>query len=393
MFRRSILTLSKIVKNCLIVFVSLIFFPIGLYLMFKNKWSNKAKYSVSVASLIIIVLTIVGIFFTPPTIELASIKENEIIRVEESTYKVRGNVLPDHSKLEINGQTVSLDKNGNFETDVELVEGENTITIKATDEDKVTEKSFKVSRISDAELAERERIRLEWEQNRLAQEATALSEAAPEPEPHDPENYWHEVLSVVDGDTIKARVDGEQVTIRIIGMDAPESINKNECFGKESSAKGKEFLNDKWIQIKSDKSQDNKDKYGRLLRYVYFDGGTDFGKRMIEEGYAYEYTYDEPYNHQNDYKSMQAYSKSKSFGLWSKKTCNGQRVKPTLSPIPISAPTPTPQPSNCDTNYSPCVPKSSYDLDCADIGFSVVVKGSDPHGFDGDGDGYGCESY
>ena len=49
--------------------------------------------------------------------------------------------------------------------------------------------------------------------------------------------------------------------------------------------------------------------------------------------------------------------------------------------------------SNCDSNYSPCVPISTTDLDCDDIGFSVRVLGSDPHRFDGEGDGYGCESY
>ena len=49
--------------------------------------------------------------------------------------------------------------------------------------------------------------------------------------------------------------------------------------------------------------------------------------------------------------------------------------------------------SNCDPNYSGCVPNVSYDLDCPDIGYSVTVYGSDPHGFDADGDGYGCESY
>lgn len=48
---------------------------------------------------------------------------------------------------------------------------------------------------------------------------------------------------------------------------------------------------------------------------------------------------------------------------------------------------------DCDPNYSPCVKKVSYDLDCPDIGFSVKVIGSDPHRFDRDGDGYGCESY
>jgi hypothetical protein len=48
----------------------------------------------------------------------------------------------------------------------------------------------------------------------------------------------------------------------------------------------------------------------------------------------------------------------------------------------------------CDENYSgACVPTTNYDLDCADIGATVYVEGSDPHGFDADGDRYGCESY
>jgi hypothetical protein len=48
--------------------------------------------------------------------------------------------------------------------------------------------------------------------------------------------------------------------------------------------------------------------------------------------------------------------------------------------------------SECDSNYSgACVPIVSYDLNCDDISGSVTVVGSDPHGFDGDGDGSGCE--
>ncbi len=61
---------------------------------------------------------------------------------------------------------------------------------------------------------------------------------------------------------------------------------------------------------------------------------------------------------------------------------------------PQPKPAPTQAASNCDPNYSPCVPNVSYDLDCSDIRFKVTVIGSDPHGFDGnDNDGLGCESY
>ena len=49
--------------------------------------------------------------------------------------------------------------------------------------------------------------------------------------------------------------------------------------------------------------------------------------------------------------------------------------------------------NNCNPNYSPCIPDSPYDLDCADIGESVRVIGSDEYRLDRDSDGMGCESY
>lgn len=65
---------------------------------------------------------------------------------------------------------------------------------------------------------------------------------------------------------------------------------------------------------------------------------------------------------------------------------------PTATPTPTPAPAPKPA-SNCNPNYSPCIPNSSYDLDCADVGMSVSVTGTDVYNLDRDGDGRGCESY
>lgn len=217
-------------------------------------------------------------------------------------------------------------------------------------------------------------------------------------------DYWHKVERVVDGDTVRASVDGKSESIRVIGINSPESTTRTECFGSAASKKAKEFLEGKWIQLEKDTSQSDRDKYGRLLRYVWFDSGTDFGRRMIEEGYAYEYTYDIPYSKQAEYRETQKYAEKRSHGLWSAGTCDGKRTKPApkltapkpqpVAPAPAPRPKPAPAPrSNCDPNYTPCVPNVSYDLDCADIGFSVRVIGSDPHRFDGDDDGYGCESY
>jgi len=70
----------------------------------------------------------------------------------------------------------------------------------------------------------------------------------------------------------------------------------------------------------------------------------------------------------------------------------GTYVKPAPAPAPVQAPRAAAA-SNCDPNYSGCVPNVSYDLDCKDIGFRVQVLGTDKHRFDADRDGYGCESY
>ena len=196
------------------------------------------------------------------------------------------------------------------------------------------------------------------QQEQLAKEAAEKQQAEqqqvqePEPEP-DPRYYWHEVIRVVDGDTVKARVDGREESIRIIGINSPESTTSTECFGAEASAKAKEFLEGKWIQLEKDESQSDRDKYGRLLRYIWFDEGTDFGRRMIEEGYAHEYTYDIPYNKQAQYKETEESSKNASRGLWSPDTCSGQAQKPaattTQSNTTYTAPAPAPAPAPSST--------------------------------------------
>lgn len=67
----------------------------------------------------------------------------------------------------------------------------------------------------------------------------------------------------------------------------------------------------------------------------------------------------------------------------------GTREKVVQAPEPLYTPPPTP---SCDSNYSGgCVPIVGYDLNCPDISFTVYVVGVDNHGFDGDGDGVGCE--
>lgn len=127
------------------------------------------------------------------------------------------------------------------------------------------------------------------------------------------------VTRIIDGDTVEVMVEGKIQKIRVIGINTPETVDprkKVECFGKEASEYAKLLLDGQKVILQRDPSQSNADRYGRLLRYIILPDGTDFGLRMIESGYAYEYTYEGPYIHQTKYRNAQTKAEEGSRGLW-----------------------------------------------------------------------------
>lgn len=161
------------------------------------------------------------------------------------------------------------------------------------------------------------------------------------PQPSTP-SQGYKVTEVVDGDTIKVSINGSVETLRIIGLDTPETLDPRkpvQCFGKEASNKAKAFLIGKTVTLEADSTQGELDKYGRLLRYVFLDG-VDYGKTMISEGYAHEYTYKLPYKYQTAYKAAQASAEANKLGFWSPNSCNGT-TSTAVSPTAPIAPTTT----------------------------------------------------
>lgn len=323
---------EKKVNNLLIIALLVIFFPVGLYLMIKSGWQKKVKWIVASAFIAWFLFLGLAVYFSPPTIEVANLRTDKTLIAENAKFKVEGKVFPYGSEVTVNEQSVTPDEDGQFTLEITLNEGENTIKIRVADGDKVTEELYKVQYV----------IKEEQPESTAAEDAESKEQADQEAKRQQRQAerwYWHRVVRVVDGDTVVANVDGKDTTIRIIGINSPESTTRTECFGKEASAKAKEFLSGKWIQLERDDTQTERDKYNRLLRYVWFDNGTDFGRRMIEEGYAYEYTYNIPYNNQAQYKQTQANAEKNDIGLWSSKTCSGSKAIPE----PVSAPAPTPK--------------------------------------------------
>lgn len=143
----------------------------------------------------------------------------------------------------------------------------------------------------------------------------------------------YEVARVVDGDTIDVSIDGKVERLRLIGINTPETVDPRkpvECFGTEASNKAKTLLSGKKVILESDSSQGERDKYDRLLRYVFLEDGTSFNLLMVKEGYAYEYTYDLPYKYQTSFKQAQKEAEVNKAGLWGD-TCNGKNTPITTN--------------------------------------------------------------
>jgi micrococcal nuclease len=145
------------------------------------------------------------------------------------------------------------------------------------------------------------------------------------------------VIRVIDGDTVEVSPGGR---VRQIGMDTPETVDPRQpvqCFGREASVKAQELLGGKTVFLEADPTQGERDRYRRLLRYVWLPDGRLFNLEMIAQGYAHEYTYATPYKYQQLFKQAQRTAREQNRGLWAPQTCAGNTSRPAL------AATPTPQ--------------------------------------------------
>ncbi|MDO8573295.1 MAG: thermonuclease family protein [Candidatus Daviesbacteria bacterium] len=195
------------------------------------------------------------------------------------------------------------------------------------------------------------------------------------------------VTKVIDGDTIQVVIDNEKETIRLIGIDSPETVDPRksvQCFGKEASAKAKLLLSDKSVMLESDPTQGERDKYQRLLRYVFLEDGTNFNKLMISEGYAHEYTYNIPYKYQSEFKQAQKEAEENKRGLWADNACL------TNTPQPSTQTSGTVNPTT--TSGFTCAEKTTCGQmsSCAEAEFYLNTCGVSR--LDGDKDGVPCET-
>lgn len=128
------------------------------------------------------------------------------------------------------------------------------------------------------------------------------------------------IVKVVDGDTIDVRlVDGRERRVRLIGIDTPEVRGVVQCGGPRASRSLKKLLPvGTRVRLVSDQTQDRRDRYGRLLRYVIkISTSRDINKVQILRGWASVYVYDDnPFQRVGQYRRAQRQAKTNLRGIW-----------------------------------------------------------------------------
>ena len=141
-------------------------------------------------------------------------------------------------------------------------------------------------------------------------------------------NEYLIVTKVIDGDTFKMS-NGEKV--RLLGIDTPEKFDSDKLdrqtdrsgrdketikkLGEASSEYVRKLAEGKKVILVRDPGYDDKDKYGRSLRYIYLEDGTFVNAKIIEDGYANIY-YSKQISKMDEFKRLERDARENKRGLW-----------------------------------------------------------------------------
>src|SRR5437867_2369962 len=126
------------------------------------------------------------------------------------------------------------------------------------------------------------------------------------------------VTRVIDGDTIEVSVAGVVEKVRLIGVDTPETVDPRkpvEFFGKEASGFIRNLVAGKKVVLRDELGGQDRDKYHRLLRYVYLEDGTFVNAEIIKQGYGHAYVVF-PFSHMEEFRTYERQAREKGLGLW-----------------------------------------------------------------------------
>lgn len=124
----------------------------------------------------------------------------------------------------------------------------------------------------------------------------------------------------VDGDTIAVNMNGQIETVRFIGIDTPETHKPNtpvQCYGPAAATHTKNVIADVGgrVRLVADPLSTNRDRYNRLLRYVYLPDGTNVNELNVKQGYAFYYPYF-PFSKSTQFAADEKQAQAQHLGLW-----------------------------------------------------------------------------
>ncbi|MGI8314572.1 thermonuclease family protein [Halobacillus mangrovi] len=205
------------------------------------------------------------------------------------------------------------------------------------------------------------------------------------------------VTRVIDGDTIEIEMNGKTEDVRLLLVDTPETKHPDlpvQPYGPEASQFAEDTLNDKQVRVEYDGPK--RDKYGRLLAYLWIDG-ENFNQMLLEQGLArLAYVFDPPYTHYEIFVKAQTRAANANKNIWS---INGYVTESGFNKEESSTESSS---EEMKSVYSGPYDPEGADRDCGDFetqheaqSFFKAAGGPavDPHQLDGnDNDGVVCES-
>jgi micrococcal nuclease len=126
------------------------------------------------------------------------------------------------------------------------------------------------------------------------------------------------IVSVVDGDTIVLSVQNQTETVRLLGIDTPETVHPTrpiECFGPEASAFTKATL-EKGSVVKLVRDVEPRDRYQRLLVYLFLADGTLFNQLLIDRGLARTLSIEPNTAFASQFANHESSARNRRVGLW-----------------------------------------------------------------------------
>ena len=127
------------------------------------------------------------------------------------------------------------------------------------------------------------------------------------------------VVRVVDGDTVQVKVDGDTEPVRLIGVDTPETVDDRkpvQCFGPEASARTQSLL-PPGTAVRLERDAEARDKYGRLLAYLYrASDGLFVNLVLVRDGFGSVLLIEPNVTYASIFRDAQADARQKGAGLW-----------------------------------------------------------------------------